>query len=75
MKTREIVCENYEYEGKCKIGRISEFRGYCQHCPDYKARKGAVPARVDTRRKKLARAERKDMDKQFEGEKRNETDV
>lgn len=61
MKTREIVCEHYQWEGSCSLGRESEFFGYCQHCPDYKAKKGAKPARVNNKRKKLERGKRREL--------------
>ena len=53
MKTREIQCKFYEYEGKCLKGRKGTFRKACQHCSLYTLLKGGKPARVDNRRRKL----------------------
>ena len=59
-KTREIACENYLYEGKCKKNREGTFRKYCQKCNLYKAKRGGIPARKDLRRKKIEDARRRD---------------
>ena len=33
---RQIVCKYYTAYGQpCKKGRISEYKGYCQHCDKY----------------------------------------
>ena len=53
MKTREIQCEFYEYEGQCSKGREGTFRKACQHCSKYRPKRGTAPARVDNRRRKL----------------------
>ena len=53
MKTREIQCKFYEYEGQCSKGREGTFRKACQHCSKYLPKRGTAPARVDNRRKKL----------------------
>lgn len=60
MKDRVIPCEFYICKGKCSKDRDAEFWGICQTCPKYQPKKGAAPARVDTRRKKKAKAERKE---------------
>lgn len=59
-KTREIVCEYYEYEGSCTKGREGTFYGKCQTCDKYNPKQGAKPNRVDNRRKKLDKIMRKE---------------
>lgn len=53
MRDREIVCEHYICEGNCGKGKAGTFRKACQHCTLYRPKKGAMPARVDNRRRKL----------------------
>ena len=60
-KTREIACQHYKYEGCCDLGKKAEFRGHCQTCPSYSALKGGRPARVDNRRKKLEKINKREM--------------
>lgn len=59
-KTREIVCIHYISKGNCDLGKDAEFYGICQHCQKYKPKQGMKPARVDTRKKKLDDAKKKD---------------
>lgn len=59
-KDREIVCVHYEFEHKCKLDKDAVFRGLCQTCPQYRARKGAPPARTDERFKKLSELHKKE---------------
>lgn len=60
MRNREIVCEYYEYEGKCTKGREGTFRGKCQTCNKYNPKKGVGPARTDNRRRKLDKIMKKE---------------
>lgn len=60
MKDREIVCVHYKYEGCCALGKDATFRGHCQTCPTYSAKKGGRPARIDRRKQKLDRIARKE---------------
>ena len=62
-KTREIVCENYEYEGGiCNLRGIEcHFNKEMQKCQKYVAKKHTLPRRADTRRKKLGKLN-KEMD-------------
>ena len=60
-KIREIACQHYKYKGCCDLGKDAEFRGHCQICPSYKKLKGGKPARVDNRRKKLEKINKKEM--------------
>lgn len=32
---REQPCKNYICDGECQIGRVSDYKGYCQHCSQY----------------------------------------
>lgn len=59
-RTREIVCKAYTCEGKCRLGRKAEFYGICQTCKNYVPLEGAKPARVDNRRKKLDKINKKE---------------
>ena len=59
-KTREIVCIHYINKGNCDLGNDAAFYGLCQTCPSYKKKPGAKPARVDNRKKKLERINRKE---------------
>ena len=59
-KTREIVCIHYVNKGTCDLGKAAEFYGLCQTCPQYKKKPGSKPARVDTRRRKLDKANKKE---------------
>lgn len=59
-KTKEIVCIHYIAHGECDLGKDARFYGICQHCPSYKKKPGAKPARVDNRRKKLDEINRKE---------------
>lgn len=61
-KTREIPCIHYVCHGNCDLGKDAEFYGLCQTCPTYKAKRGAAPARVDNRRKKLEKIRKRDRD-------------
>lgn len=64
-KTREIVCVFYECEGVCSKGREGTFNKCCQTCNKYKKKPGAVPRRVDTRNKKLAKINKKETRQAF----------
>ncbi len=59
-KTREIVCIHYVNKGTCDLGRDAEFYGLCQTCSSYKKKPGAKPARVDNRKKKLSKIDKKE---------------
>lgn len=59
MKDREIACAYYRAEGVCDLGKDGTFRKHCQTCKTYSAKKHGRPARVDNRRKKRERIERK----------------
>ena len=63
MKTREIVCQYYAYEGgPCDKRDIEvHFRKECQKCKSYCALKGAKPARTDNRRTKKERINKREM--------------
>ena len=61
MKDREIVCESYVCEGTCSKGREGTFRKSCQTCNKYRPIKGGKLARVDNRRKKLDKIDKKEM--------------
>lgn len=65
MKTREIVCVYYTYEGgPCdKRGISAHFRQECQTCKKYQALKGAKPARTDNRKAKMEKINKKEMRK------------
>lgn len=52
-KTREIICIHYQCAHQCDLGKDAEFYGLCQTCPQYSAKKGALPRRVNTKRKKM----------------------
>ena len=52
-KTREIACIHYINEGNCDLGKDATFRGHCQTCPTYSAKKGGRPARTDRRKQKM----------------------
>lgn len=60
MRDREIQCLHYVCEGKCNLGKDSNFWGYCQTCPFYKKKPGGKPARTDNRRQKAERIARKE---------------
>ena len=51
-KDRKFVCEYYYYNGGCAKGKNASFRGYCQRCQLYKAKKGAAPAFKNLKREK-----------------------
>ena len=59
-KTREIPCIHYVCAHQCDLGKDAEFYGLCQTCPTYTKKKGAKPARVDNRRRKLEKIQRKE---------------
>lgn len=59
-KTREIACIHYVCEGNCDLGKEGTFRKKCQTCKTYKKKPGALPARVDLRKKKLKDIQRKE---------------
>lgn len=59
-KTREIVCIHYINKGNCDLGKNAEFYGLCQTCKSYRKKPGAKSARVDNRKKKLDKIERKE---------------
>lgn len=59
-RTREIVCIHYIHKGNCDLGKDAEFYGLCQTCSQYRKKPGAKPKRVDTRRKKLDKALKKE---------------
>ncbi len=52
MRDREIACIHYMAEGQCDLGKKGTFRGQCQICPTYKAKKGTNPARKNLKREK-----------------------
>lgn len=59
-REREIQCIHYVCEGNCDLGKDGTFRGHCQICPTYRKKPGAKPARTDTRRQRLDRANKRD---------------
>ena len=59
-KVRERACQFYICEGNCKKGREGTFYGQCQTCDKYNPAKGARPARVDQRRKKMDKIMKKE---------------
>lgn len=59
-RTREIICIHYVNKGTCDLGKKAEMYGLCQTCPSYKKKPGAKPARVDNRRKKLDRINKRE---------------
>lgn len=61
MKTREIQCEFYEYEGKCSKGKEGTFYKHCQTCSTYCAKKGGHPARTDKRKEKREKINKKEL--------------
>jgi len=63
MKSREIACIHYEYEGGCAIGKEGTFRKTCQKCQSYKPIKGGRPARPNLRNKKREEIRKKDFKK------------
>lgn len=64
MKTREIVCQYYAYEGgPCDKRDIEvHFRKECQTCKYWNPRKNGKPARIDLRRKKEKNFYKKNFD-------------
>lgn len=60
MKTREIACQHYKCHGSCVLGKDADFYGHCQTCKNYKPIKGGKPARVDNRKKKLDKIQKKE---------------
>lgn len=60
MKDREIMCQFYICEGQCSKGREGTFRKACQHCTKYRPKRGTRPARVDNRRKKMEKINKRE---------------
>lgn len=60
MRDREIICAYYVRRGECAKGRKAEHYKICQSCSKYLPLKGAKPARVDRRREKLAKIQKKE---------------
>lgn len=52
-RTREAVCEFYEYRGKCSKNRDANHFKYCQRCDKYRPR-----AKVKKRNKKKDKLKR-----------------
>lgn len=63
VKDREIVCMHYINKGNCDLGKKAEFHGLCQTCPQYKKKPRAKPARVDNRKKKLERIDKREHER------------
>ena len=61
MRDREIACVHYVCEGKCDLGKKAEFRGHCQICKNYLAKKGGRPARIDKRKQKQDKINQKEF--------------
>lgn len=61
MREREIQCIHYVCHGNCDLGKDADFYGLCQTCPTYKKKPGGKPARVDRRKTKLNKINRKEM--------------
>ena len=59
-KDREITCIHYVCRGTCDLGRDAEFYGICQTCKNYKPNPRSKPARVDSRKKKLDKIQKKE---------------
>lgn len=53
MRDRTIICEFYICHGQCEKGLDADFATVCQHCGKYRKKAGAVPSRVDNRRRKM----------------------
>lgn len=60
-KVREIACIHYKYHGCCDLGKNADFYGHCQTCPTYSAKKGGRPARVDRRKQKQEKINKKEL--------------
>lgn len=58
-KDREIPCKFYECKHSCTLGKDADFYGLCQTCPSYIKRPGSKPARIDTRKSKIERIEKR----------------
>jgi hypothetical protein len=52
MKTREVQCIYYEFEGSCQKGHKGLFRSTCQHCLHYRPMRGKEPARKNLKKTK-----------------------
>lgn len=59
-KTREIPCIHYQCAHSCDLGKDAVFYGLCQTCPQYKKKPGAKPARVDNRKKKMEKINKRE---------------
>lgn len=60
-RTREIACIHYIHEHNCDLGKEAEFYGHCQICKSYSAKKGGRPARVDRRKQKQEKINKKEL--------------
>lgn len=58
-KDREIPCKFYECEHSCTLGKDADFYGLCQTCPSYSPLRHGKPARIDTRKSKIERIEKR----------------
>lgn len=65
MRDREIICKYYTYEGgSCDKRNISvHFKDECQTCKTYSPLRHGRPARVDRRRAKEERVNRKEFNR------------
>lgn len=60
-RERNYICEFYVRAHECTKGRDAEVHGVCQTCPKYRKKAGAKPIRVDNRRTKLEKINRKEQ--------------
>lgn len=60
-RDREIACIHYINEGNCDLGKEGTFRKHCQTCKTYSAKKGSRPARVDRRKQKQEKINKKEL--------------
>lgn len=63
-KTLEIVCIHYVNKGTCDLGKDAEFYGLCQTCRNYRKKPGAKPARIDTRKNKLDKVNKREQNRE-----------
>jgi hypothetical protein len=60
-KGREIQCLHYICEHQCDLGKDAVFRKLCQTCPTYSSKRGCRPARLDKRKTKMERINKKEL--------------
>jgi hypothetical protein len=62
MKDRTQVCVYYLCHGFCSKGKKANIYGECVHCTKYEPRKGGAPAFKNTKRQRIEREMKKDID-------------